>query len=168
MHFLRSFTAAKVGLTIIPSFLKTQKLNTISMENPKLDSELVKEFVTNCHGNFDKVKELYQKKPLLIFSSHDWSNGDFENGIEAAGHTGHKEIANFLLEKGARINFFTMCMLGKTDTVSGILKEFPYMFNAKGPHGLTPLHHATQGGTDATDIKKLLEDLGAKQLKITL
>ena len=31
-------------------------------------------------------------------------HGDSENGIEAAGHTGQKEIAHFLLEKGARIN----------------------------------------------------------------
>jgi len=154
---------------ILPSTGSSQKtIKSITADNPKLDADLVKDFVTNCHGNFDKVKELYQKEPLLIFSSHDWGNGDFENGIEAAGHTGHKEIASFLLEKGARINFFTMCMLGKYEAVSQMLKEFPYLLNAKGPHGLTPLHHANQGKEDSLKIKELLESLGAKETQVKL
>jgi len=138
------------------------------MENEKLDPEVVKDFVGNCHGNFTRVKELYLQNPRLIFASHDWGSGDFENGIEAAGHTGHKEIADFLLEKGARVNFFTLCMLGKTDAVKAILKDFPQMVNTKGPHGFTPLHHAIQGGVASAEIKKILESLGAKEDKILL
>jgi len=140
----------------------------MELENPKLDPDLVKQFVANSHGNFEKVKELYAREPLLVFSSHDWGNGDFENGIEAAGHTGKSEIANYLLEKGARINFFTLCMLGKYDLVAQALREFPFLLNAKGPHGFTPLHHAIQGGENAAPIRKLLESLGATSMQIKL
>lgn len=138
------------------------------MENEKLDPAIVQEFVGNCHGNLARVKELYQQFPRLIFASHDWGEGDFENGIEAAGHTGQKEIAAFLLEKGARINFFTLCMLGKTEAVSSIISQFPEMVHAKGPHGFTPLHHAIQGGENAVEIRKLLEGLGASEDKMLL
>lgn len=133
-----------------------------------LNRELVQEFVGNCHGNFQKVKDLYVREPRLVFASHDWGNGDFENGIEAAGHTGQKEIAHFLLDKGARINFFTLCMLGKTELVKRALGEFPNLVNAKGPHGFTPLHHANQGGADAKEVKALLESLGASDLQVKL
>lgn len=138
------------------------------MDTEKIDPEMVKEFVGNCHGNLTRVKELYTQQPRLIFASHDWGGGDFENGIEAAGHTGQKEIAVFLLEKGARVNFFTLCMLGKTEAVRAILSAFPEIVNAKGPHGFTPLHHAIAGGNDALVIKELLETLHAKEDKLLL
>ncbi len=141
---------------------------TTQQKPDALNQELVQEFVANCHGNFQNVKSLYEKEPKLIFASHDWGAGDFENGIEAAGHTGQKEIVQFLLEKGARINFFTLCMLGKTEMVKKVLDEFPYLVNAKGPHGFTPLHHANVGGIEAMEIKVLLESLGAKETQIKL
>ena len=168
-NFIKIIFSSVLGFNFLPNISKAKNINQLTIsENPKLDVELVKSFVASCHGNFVKVKELYEKEPLLIFSSHDWGNGDFENGIEAAGHTGHPDIVQFLLEKGARINFFTLCMLGDLETVSKLLKDFPFMVNAKGPHGLTPLHHAIQGGEKSAEIKKLLEKLGATETKIKL
>ena len=38
---------------------------------------------------------------LLLHVSFDWGGGDYESGIEAAGHVGNKEIAAYLLGKGA-------------------------------------------------------------------
>lgn len=165
--FVKSLIYSAVGISISPTVIAAHH-RTTNPEKPKLDTELVKEFVANCHKDLQKVKELYSKEPLLLFSSHDWGNGDFENGIEAAGHTGNREIANFLIEKGARINFFTLCMLGKTELVGAMLKEYPEMLNAKGPHGFTPLHHASKGGADSIKVKTLLESLGAKELKLAL
>jgi len=167
-YFLKQsiFSAASIGL--LPFFAKANLKDEFKVDMPKLDAELVKQFVGVCHGNFEKVKELYTKEPKLIFSSHDWGNGDFENGIEAAGHTGGKDIAHFLLEKGARINFFTLCMLGDFKSVKKMLKDFPYLLNAKGPHGFTPLHHANQGKKDAEKVKKYLVSLGATETKLTL
>lgn len=138
------------------------------MESLKLDADLVMEFVGNCHGNFGRVQQLYEKEPRLVFASHDWGGGDFESGIEAAGHTGQKQIAAFLLEKGARMNFFLLCMFGRTLAVKTMLQDFPELLNAKGPHGFTPLHHAIQGGAEALEVKALLQLLGATEEKVTL
>ncbi len=165
--FLKQSIFGITSLAVSPAFANANLNNRIT-DTVKLDAELVKEFVGVCHGNFEKVKELYAREPKLIFSSHDWGNGDFENGIEAAGHTGGKEIAHFLLEKGARINFFTLCMLGDFQLVKKMLKDFPYLLNAKGPHGFTPLHHAIQGKEDAEKVKKYLQSLGAVETKIAL
>lgn len=159
-QFLQSMGMVIAGTTILPAFASPSRNFD---QNPQLDPEMVQEFVSVSHGKFDRVKALCDKQPLLIYSSHDWGNGDFENGIEAAGHVGNKEIANYLLERGARINFFTLCMLGKFEIVSALLKEFPQMVNAAGPHGFTPLHHAIQGGDDAKKVKKLLESMGATE-----
>jgi ankyrin repeat protein len=166
--FLKQSITSATGLGLLPFFAIANFKDAPKIDTPKLDAELVRQFVAVCHGNFDKVKELYAKEPKLIFSSHDWGNGDFENGIEAAGHTGGKEIAHFLLDKGARINFFTLCMLGDFKTVKKMLKDFPYLLNAKGPHGFTPLHHANQGKEDAERVKKYLISLGATETKIPL
>ncbi|MBD0333247.1 MAG: ankyrin repeat domain-containing protein [Chitinophagaceae bacterium] len=91
-----------------------------------------------------------------------------KNGIEAAGHMGNKEIASFLLSKGARLNFFTLCMLGDISSVKKVLQDHPFMLNAKGPHGFTPLHHANQGGEQSLELKKYLISLGATETQIKL
>lgn len=163
-HFLAKLTG--VGSLLIVNH-KTMS-QPIQQRPEPLNREMVQEFVANCHGNFQKVKELYEREPKLVFSSNDWGGGDFENGIEAAGHTGQKEIARFLLEKGARINFFTLCMLGETELVKKALQQFPSLLNAKGPHGFTPLHHAQVGGPEAQEIKALLQSLGAVEMQIKL
>jgi hypothetical protein len=167
--FIKNNLLGLTGIMLIPGSVSALiKQNRNSMELEKIDPEMVKEFVGNCHGNLSKVQELYEKQPRLIFASHDWGAGDFENGIEAAGHMGNKEIADFLLSKGARINFFTMCMLGKTEAVKNILKDFPEMVNAKGPHGFTPMHHALVGGKASEDIKAILMAAGASEDKLLL
>jgi hypothetical protein len=58
---------------------------------------------------------------------------------------GNKDIANFLLSKGARMNIFCAAMLGRLDVVKAILSAFPELKTSKGPHGLQLLHHATKG-----------------------
>lgn len=164
----KNFLAKLAGVSSLLILNQKTMSQTIQQRPEPLNREMVQEFVANCHGNFQKVKELYEREPKLIFASNDWGGGDFENGIEAAGHTGQKEIARFLLEKGARINFFTLCMLGETELVKKALHGFPYLLNAKGPHGFTPLHHAMVGGNDAQEIKTLLEAMGATEKQIKL
>ncbi len=80
--------------------------------NP-IKPEIVQEFVGASHGKFDRSKELMEEYPNLLYSAWDWGNGDFETGFEAAGHVGNKDIANYMIEKGARLNIFVMAMLGK-------------------------------------------------------
>ena len=76
---------------------------------PPLDKELVKEFVGKAHSDISRVKELLGQQPGLLNCSWDWGGGDFETGLEAAGHVGNKEIALYLLENGARMNIFLRC-----------------------------------------------------------
>jgi len=71
---------------------------------PPLDKELVREFVGKSHSDFSRVKELLSREPGLLNCSCDWGGGDFETGLEAAGHVGNREIAHFLLLNGARMN----------------------------------------------------------------
>jgi hypothetical protein len=128
---------------------------------PPLDKELVKEFVGKCHSDLNYVKELFSKQPGLLNCSWDWGGGDFETGLEAAGHVGNKDIAQFLLDNGARMNIFCAAMLGKMEIVKSILTAFPHLKNSKGPHGLQLLHHAKKGGEPAKEVLQYLESIGA-------
>ena len=128
---------------------------------PALDKELVKEFVVKCHGDFNRAKELLAQQPALLNAAWDWGGGDFETGLEGAGHVGNREIAQFLLDNGARMNIFCAAMLGKIEIVRTILTAFPNLKSSKGPHGLQLLHHARKGGEQAKEVLDYLQSIGA-------
>ena len=134
----------------------------IAPKPPPLDQELVKDFVIAGHGNFAKTKELLEKTPGLLNACWDWGGGDFETALEGAGHMGNKEIANYLVGHGARLNIFCAAMLGKLDMVKALLTAFPDLKNSKGPHGLQLLHHATKGGPEAAAVLDYLKSIGAQ------
>src|SRR5690606_24094144 len=96
---------------------------------PALEATLVQEFVGNAHGNFERVKELLTQEPALINATWDWGGGDFETALGAASHMGNKQIANYLLEHGARLDIFAAAMLGKLDVVKAALEAYPEMVN---------------------------------------
>jgi len=52
--------------------------------------------------------------------------------------------------------------------VRPMLEAFPLTLHAKGPHGFTLLHHAEQGGEDATEVLEYLRSLGATETKVKL
>ncbi|MCY7420697.1 MAG: hypothetical protein LH478_03025 [Chitinophagaceae bacterium] len=85
----------------------------------------------------------------------------FEAAIEGAGHMGNKDIANFLLSNGARMNIFCAAMLGKIDFVKAALTAYPGLKTSKSPHGLQLLHHAKKGGEDAKEVLDYLQSIGA-------
>ncbi|MGC4075408.1 MAG: ankyrin repeat domain-containing protein [Nibricoccus sp.] len=85
----------------------------------------------------------------LVLASVDTGNagiGDWETGLNGAAHMGRRDIAEFLLSKGARIDTFCSAMLGYRESVLGLLKVQPGAAVVKGPHGLTLLYHAAIGG----------------------
>ena len=137
-------------------------------DTPPIKPQLVQEFVGASHGKFDRVKEMLNDHPNLIYSVWDWGNGDFEMCIGAAGHVGNKEIANYLLDKGARINLFVLTMLGKTELVKPIIEEYPQFLNVAGPHGFTLLHHAKRGGDDAKELLAYFEEKGLTKDQIKI
>ena len=154
--FLSSATAATLITPEVVYALPT------TLEVPALDPVAVKEFVSSSHSKLDKVKALVEEHPHIINATWDWGDGDFENGLGAAGHMGHKEIANFLIGKGARPDIFVLTMLGKTKIVKAMLEEYPDLIYALGPHGFTILHHAIKGGTEAEELKEYIESKGMK------
>ena len=137
-------------------------------EEPQLDKAIVQKFVGASHGNFDIVKELLEEYPTLLNAAHDWRHGDFETGLGAASHVGSKEIASYLLERGAQANIFTAALFGKVDVLKPMLDFMPGLLNAKGPHGYTLLHHAEMGGDNAMEVKEYLLALGLKDVKVAL
>ena len=114
----------KLGLAS-GSLLTMPLLSFTQNQNPQLPLELVKDFVVAGHGNFDKTKSMLLQEPALLYATYDWGNGDFETALEGAGHVGNKEIANYLIGKGARTNLFVLTMLGKTEIVQPFLEIFP-------------------------------------------
>lgn len=157
-QFIRLATLSSVSLTL-PVFGKQERPAPLHIDQ-------VKEFVTVAHGNFARVKELLEREPKLLHASYDWGGGDFESGIEAAGHMGNKEIASYLLSQGARYNIYLACMLGHVETVKNVLTFNPSLLNSKGPHGFTMLHHANKGGDLAKPVADYLVSIGAKETKL--
>ncbi len=158
-------TLVSGSVLLIPSFLATAQQP--QERPPAISVDIVKEFVGVSHGKFDRVKEMLEDNHLLLHVSYDWGGGDYESGIEAAGHVGNTEIANYLLSKGARYNIYLACMLGHLDTVKNVLSFNPGLLSSKGPHGFTMLHHANKGGESAKPVVDYLISLGAKETKVS-
>lgn len=127
---------------------------------PRLDDDLVREFVIAGHGNLDKVKEMLAQQPALLNATWDWGGGDWETALGGASHVGNQPIAEYLLSKGARMDVFCAVMLGKMEIVKAFLADDPKIVDLKGPHGISLLRHARAGKQDA--IVAMLVERGAK------
>ncbi|MCC6458835.1 MAG: ankyrin repeat domain-containing protein [Saprospiraceae bacterium] len=125
-----------------------------------LDDALVKEYVGAAHKDLDRVRTMLTEQPLLLNASWDWGKGDFETALGAAGHVGRRDIAEFLLDKGARADLFVLTMLGETAIVKSTLERFPQLLHSYGPHGFTLLHHAQRGGEAAQNLLDFLNGKG--------
>ena len=158
------------GALLFAPLLSTAQAPTtaVSPKAEPLPADKVKEFVTAGHGNLEKTKSMLAEFPTLLYATWDWGGGDFETALEGAGHVGNKEIANYLIESGARTNLFVLTMLGKSAIVKSYLEAFPAYLRARGPHGLTLLHHAQKGGADSKELLAYFEEKGLKDTKINL
>lgn len=165
--FIRQLAAGASGLIAVPSLLSGQN-NIGQTKGDPLPAEKVKEFVTVAHSNLDKTKQLLIEFPTLLYATWDWGGGDFETGLEGAGHVGTKDVASYLIAQGARTNLFVLTMLGKTTIVKAYLETYPQYLNARGPHGFTLLHHAQRGGDDARELLDYLQSKGLKETRVSL
>lgn len=135
-----------------------------SVQPPKPDPlppVLVKDFVVKAHANLEATRTLLAEHPTLLNATWDWGGGDFETGLGGASHIGSRDIAEFLIGRGARVDLFTAVMLGRLDIVTPMLSAYPALLQSRGPHGLTLLHHARKGGDAAREVLDHLERLGA-------
>lgn len=124
-----------------------------------LDAEKVKEFVRLGHFDLPGATQMLTEMPSILHSTYDWGGGDFETALGGASHMGRKDIAEFLISKGARMDIFTAAMLNKIEIVKPIIETFPDALNCKGPHTITLLMHAQKG-----EAKEVIEYLKGKGL----
>ncbi len=156
--FIYSTMASAGSAALFPQIAFSRA--TPEMLSDKIDQEIVEEFVTVAHSDFERMKTLLEKYPHLLNATNDWGDGDFESAIGAAGHMGHKDFANFLIEKGARFDVFVLTMLGQAEVVIPIIEFYPQLLTSIGPHGFTLLHHAEKGGDDAKELYDYFESNG--------
>jgi len=128
----------------------------MSERPPALDPASIKEFVARAHGDLDYVRSALAGEPGLLNAAWDWGGGDWETALGAAGHMGRRDIAEFLLGEGARIDIYVAAMLGDVATVQAILQAHPEARDARGPHGIPLRAHAEAGGEQAREVLALL------------
>jgi hypothetical protein len=122
---------------------------------PPLPAEMVSQFVGAAHGNIARVKEMLEQEPRLVNACIDQGGGDFETALGAASHMGNREIAQYLLQHGAREDIFHAAMTGKKELVASFVAADPAIANIAGPHKLSLLYHiAISGDTRIADIVK--------------
>lgn len=151
----------KTGLIGLSTGLIIPRLSIAQNQKPApLDKAHVKKFVYEAHFSIDNVKGMLEETPDLLNAVHNVGSWDWEDAVGAAGHMGQRDLALFLLEKGARMTICVAAMLGELDIVKTMIKAFPNMKHAKGPHNITLLQHAKYGKEPAESVVEYLASIG--------
>ena len=127
---------------------------------PTQPVEMVRETVTVAHGNVKRLRELVDPRSSLAKAAYDWGFGDWEDALGAASHVGNREIAEYLISKGARPTLYSATMLGHLDVVKAFVAAQPGCQRIPGPHSISLLAHAKNGGVAAEPVLRYLESLG--------
>ena len=141
-------------------------------EFPSHNPATVRDVVAAAHARIDRIRELVEASPALAKATWDWGFGDWESALGAASHMGRRDIAEVLMKHGARPDLFTFAMLGHLDVVKAYVEAMPGIQRPPGPHGITLMSHARNGGEQARAVVEYLEsvgdaDIGATSLEIT-
>ena len=134
-------------------------------KKPQVNRLLVQDFVIYAHSELDMVKKLLDKEPVLLNAAMDWGGGDWETALGGASHMGNRAIAEYLIEKGARVDLFAAAMLGLTDVLKAVLTLQPKLIDAKGPHGFGLHWHANAGGEKAKEALEYLQTVKKVEVK---
>lgn len=144
-----------------PSAATPAAKTAIPERPPALGPELVKEFVVAGHSQLPKLREMLAATPALLNACWDWGGGDFETALGGAAHMGRRDIAEFLIASGTRVDVFAAAMLGQLDIVKAACTAFPNTPKVPGPHKIPLLVHAQKGGPDAAAVLAYLKSLPA-------
>jgi hypothetical protein len=125
---------------------------------PSQEPDIVRQVVLKAHIDYDAVRELVTPRPQLAKAAWDWGFGDWETALGAASHMGRRDIAELLIDHGARPNLFTFAMFDQVDVVRAICDANPGIQRLHGPHGITLLGHARNG--KAQRVTEYLDELG--------
>lgn len=156
-QFLARSTAVLASLVAVPWAAQAQH----QPEGPPADDPArprqqlarVKAFVQAAHSDLPRVKAMLEEEPALMNASWDWGNGDWETALEGASHMAQTDTIAFLLQRGARVNLFSMAVLGHVEAITAMLEVEPALCLTRGPHFLTLLYHAALSGRiDLTEV----------------
>lgn len=136
-----------------------------SWKKAQISRTMAQDFVIFAHSDLDKVTMLLDREPGLINASIDWGAGDWETGLGGASHMGRRDIVEFLLSRGARIDLFCAAMVGQLEAVKAFLTLQPTLIDAKGPHGFSLHFHAQVGGDEAKSTLDYLQSIKQVELK---
>jgi hypothetical protein len=136
-----------------------------SWKKQQINRVLVQDFVIYAHSELDMVRKLLDKEPMLLNAAMDWGGGDWETGLGGASHMGRRDIVEYLLGRGARIDIFCAAMMGRLDAVKSFLTLEPRLIDARGPHGFTLHFHAQVGGEEAEPVLAYLQSIKKIELK---
>lgn len=145
---------------VVPAAAQNLQTPAVPDRGPALQPALVKEFVVAAHAKLGRTEELLRDEPGLVNAAWDWGGGDFETALGGASHMGAREIAAFLIAKGARMDIFAAAMLGKLDVLQAMVAAFPGIHRTLGPHKIPLIAHARRGGAEAGEVLRYLEMLG--------
>jgi uncharacterized protein len=106
-------------------------------------------------GDLAGVSKLLATDPALVNSRDEAGN----SAVLLALYHGHREIADFLIARGADLNVFEASAAGQFDRVKSLVAENADLVSAYSHDGFTPLHLAAFFGHQS--ILKLLLDQGA-------
>ncbi len=163
-------TAAVGSLLLGParaSDAPTPEDGAIHAGYPTQESSAAKEVVGAAHANIERVEELVTARPELAKASWDWGFGDWESALGAASHMGRRDIADLLIENGARPTIFYAAMTGNLEAVKAFITAFPGIQSLHGPHGITLMGHAKAGKEAAEPVVRYLEKVGYADMKYT-
>lgn len=136
-----------------------------SWKRQQINRMMVQDFVIYAHSDLPMVKKLLDKEPALLNGTMDWGGGDWESGLGGASHMGRRDIVEYLLERGARIDLFCAAMMGQLEAVRAFLTLQPKLIDAKGPHGFSLHFHAQVGGKQAEPVLAYLQSIKPVELK---
>ncbi len=124
-----------------------------------IEAQLVRAFVGKGHSDLEGVKQMLEETPGIL-NALDWGGGDYETALGGASHMGRPDIAQFLIDKGARMDIFAAAMMGKADVVKAIVTAYPASLHSKGAHGISLMTHALKGGDAAREVVDFLKSQG--------
>ena len=156
----RLMQAAPVALPLMTATAAPAPEPGVLEAFPVQPAAMVREMVSVSHGNFKRVKELVEAHPSLAKATWDWGFGDWETALGAASHTGSRDIAEYLIERGAAPTLFSAAMLGHLEVVQALIRAQPGIQRISGPHSISLLAHAKNGGPAAAKVYDFLQSLG--------
>lgn len=121
-----------------------------------IPQELINQFVSVAHFDFEKVKQLQKLCPTLAMTRATWD----ELAIEAAAHMGLAPMAQFLADLGAPVSTCTATLLGAQDLVKRLVQEDRGCLRERGAHDIALLAY-TAFAAERVEIAEFLLEAGA-------